>query len=137
MTRAQFARALTLALGTLALITTGACGGSETQEPIQFEPRAAQPSSGDEPAPTVRGGLVVSNDACTTDADCVPAACCHAAACVARANAPACGEAMCTQDCRFGTLDCGGSCLCQEGRCAARLSEPPAMLQPDAPPSGS
>ena len=67
------------------------------------------------------GQIVVGTDPCTTDADCVPADCCHAAACVARANAPSCGDAMCTMECRAGTTDCGGGCLCQEGRCAARL----------------
>lgn len=77
--------------------------------------------------------LVVGEDACTTDADCVPADCCHAAACVAVANAPSCGDAMCTMDCRFGTIDCGGGCLCHEGRCAARLMRVPDL---QAPPEG-
>lgn len=67
--------------------------------------------------------LVVGEDACQTDADCVPAGCCHPAACVAQANAPTCGEVMCTADCRPDTMDCGGGCLCHEGRCAARLAE--------------
>ena len=58
----------------------------------------------------------------------MPAECCHAAACVAAANAPDCTDVMCTMDCQYGTLDCGGRCLCHEGRCAARLSEPPAGL---------
>lgn len=71
--------------------------------------------------------LVIGDDACTTDADCVPADCCHAAACVAAANAPSCGDAMCTMDCRFGTIDCGGGCLCHEGRCAARLMRAPDL----------
>ena len=69
--------------------------------------------------------LVVGTDACTTDADCVPGGCCHATSCVARANAPACGESVCTADCRFGTLDCGGGCLCHQGYCAAQLSQAP------------
>ena len=64
---------------------------------------------------------------CETDADCVPAGCCHAAACVGTANAPDCTDMMCTQECRYGTLDCGGRCLCHEGRCAARLSEAPNL----------
>lgn len=72
--------------------------------------------------------IVVGTDPCTTDADCVPAGCCHAAACVARASAPACGDAVCTMECRYGTLDCGGGCLCQAGHCAARLSEMPVDL---------
>lgn len=96
-----------------------------------------EPGPGAEPGEPAAGGgdnLVVGNDPCTTDADCVPADCCHAAACVAQANAPSCGDAMCTQECRFGTIDCGGGCLCHEGRCAARLSEPPPGLpQPGTP----
>ena len=68
-------------------------------------------------------GLVIGTDACTTDADCVPSGCCHATSCVA-APGPACGEAICTADCRAETIDCGGGCLCHEGRCAARLFRP-------------
>ena len=86
-------------------------------------------SSGDDTssgrAQTDTPQLVVGTDACTTDADCVPGGCCHATSCVARANAPSCGESVCTADCRFGTLDCGGGCLCHQGHCAARLSQPP------------
>jgi hypothetical protein len=107
------------------LVTIAACGASSTApEPIQItQPPAV------EPAPRAGTGLVMSNDVCQTDADCVPAGCCHAAACTAATNAPSCGEVMCTQDCQYGTLDCGGACLCQDGHCAARLSEPPAALQ--------
>lgn len=79
--------------------------------------------------------LVMSDDACTTDADCVPAGCCHAAACTAAANATSCDDVMCTSECRYGTLDCGGSCLCHEGHCAARLSAPPAGVGDLPPPS--
>ncbi len=71
------------------------------------------------------GQLVLSEDDCTTDADCVPSGCCHAAACGNAASAPDCSDVMCTQDCQYGTLDCGGRCLCHEGKCAARLSEAP------------
>jgi len=131
-----FARpTLAFAFALLMLIST-ACGGSRAADPGQpitveepletptsevlEEPNAVDPE--DEP------DLVVSEDACETDADCVPAACCHAAACVGRANAPDCNDSMCTMECRYGTLDCGGGCLCHEGRCAARLSEAPTML---------
>ena len=55
------------------------------------------------------------------------AGCCHAAACVAASNGPDCTDTMCTADCQYGTLDCGGACLCHEGRCAARLSTPPDL----------
>lgn len=67
--------------------------------------------------------LRVGNDPCNTDSDCVPAECCHAAACVAKANAPDCTDVMCTMECRADTIDCGGGCLCFEGRCAARLND--------------
>lgn len=122
--RTSFVLSLTLSLLALACGSSqpatqegaggsgaGAAGASGTEEPIVVSP----------PATSGEGEVVVGSDACTTDADCVPAACCHASACVARANAPACGDAMCTTDCRSGTLDCGGGCLCRDGRCAARL----------------
>jgi len=86
-------------------------------------------STGDEEVAGEDDQLVIGEDACTTDADCVPAGCCHAAACVAEANRPDCTDVMCTADCQFGTLDCGGACLCHEGRCAARLSRPPEGLE--------
>jgi hypothetical protein len=60
---------------------------------------------------------------CSSDADCVPATCCHPKTCVAKSAAPDCSATMCTKECRGGTLDCGGSCLCKEGRCDARLGE--------------
>lgn len=130
----------------VAVLAQLGCGTrDEVGQPVIVEPPAEavppppadEPGPGDEPdEPTAGGGgnLVVGNDPCTTDADCVPAECCHAAACVARGNAPSCGDAICTQECRFGTIDCGGGCLCHEGRCAARLSEPPPGLpQPGTP----
>lgn len=110
-----------------------ACGGT-----APVEDRTITLDQGDETSdsvsaePTAGGGddsLNVGEDACETDADCVPADCCHASSCVAQEHAPSCGDAMCTQECRYGTLDCGGGCLCHEGRCAARLSEPPAGLE--------
>ncbi len=58
---------------------------------------------------------------CRTDADCVKATCCHPTACVPRAEAPKCDGIACTMDCRPGTLDCGGACVCTDGRCDARL----------------
>ncbi|MEP7122953.1 MAG: hypothetical protein ABJE95_18645 [Byssovorax sp.] len=89
-------------------------------------PEAVPPAS-DSPAPTPTGstaappgGLVMSQDVCKVDADCVPAACCHAAACMSVDKAKPCNM-MCTQVCEPGTLDCGGSCLCHEGHCAAKL----------------
>lgn len=117
-----------------------ACSGGEAEEPIVVDTSGTETTGNgetgsaetavDEPAPdpaSQQGQLVVGEDTCETDADCVPAACCHPAACVAQANAPSCAAVMCTSDCRYGTLDCGGSCLCHEGRCAARLSVAPQM----------
>jgi hypothetical protein len=125
--------AFLLALASLSAGCFGACGSSES--------RSATPSSAIEtpPATTTSGAdtttstttepsgptIVDSTDACTSDADCVPGGCCHPATCVARANAPACGDSVCTTDCRYGTLDCGGSCLCHAGHCAAQLSQLP------------
>ena len=65
----------------------------------------------------------VGDDTCTTDADCVPASCCHADACVAASNAPECGDVLCTLECQPGTMDCGGGCFCDGGRCAAQLAD--------------
>ncbi|MEM9190559.1 MAG: hypothetical protein AAGF12_15345 [Myxococcota bacterium] len=124
-----------VAASLLAMLLT-ACPPRGQEQPIYAEPPAEEvdnPEGSPEPAPqepvaeeTSGGGdnLVVGEDACESDSDCVPAACCHAAACVAAANAPSCDDMMCTQECRAGTIDCGGGCLCHEGRCAARLMEP-------------
>jgi hypothetical protein len=116
-----------LATATLSLLS--GCPTTSPGQPVMVEAPAPDPVAGEPAAPTEGGGhdLVIGEDACETDDDCVPAECCHAAACVASANAPACGDAMCTMECRYGTLDCGGACLCHEGRCAARLSEPPNL----------
>jgi hypothetical protein len=59
--------------------------------------------------------------ACRADADCVPATCCHPTACVPKAGAPDCAGTACTMDCRPGTLDCGGRCVCTDGRCDPRF----------------
>ena len=107
-----------------------ACGSSDSgaSTHVTLEPA----SSGSDGAHVRAAGsteptLVVGTDACASDADCVPGACCHATTCVARANTPACGESVCTSDCRYGTLDCGGGCLCHQGHCAARLSALPVI----------
>lgn len=72
-------------------------------------------------APGATPDVIVGTDVCQTDADCMPAQCCHATACVGKAKAPSCADAMCTRECRGGSIDCGGGCLCQQGRCAARV----------------
>ena len=95
-----------------ALLFLFGCGGAT-------QPAETPPAEEEEPG--FEQALVLGDDACETDADCVPAACCHAAACVSVDAAPACGEAICTTDCRDHTIDCGGGCLCHEGHCAARV----------------
>jgi hypothetical protein len=130
--RPNSAPALALSL-SMAVAALGACaqGGPGAEEPVVVDTsggeRGGRENQGEAGEPG-EAPLVVGSDACTTDADCVPAACCHATACVGRASAPACGDAMCTMDCQFGTIDCGGGCLCHQGRCAARL-----MPTPDLP----
>jgi hypothetical protein len=58
---------------------------------------------------------------CNADSDCVPSDCCHAISCTAKNNSPDCEGVMCTMNCEPGTLDCGGSCVCQNNKCAANL----------------
>lgn len=61
---------------------------------------------------------VISDDACTTDADCAPATPCHAEACVARSKAQALPPGVsCTAILRCETVD-ANTCGCLEGRCA-------------------
>lgn len=128
----------------LSLVLVQACAPREDQQTSGGGETSGSETGGGETGGGETGGgetgggessepeLVLSDDACTTDADCVPADCCHAAACVAVANAPSCGDAMCTMECRFGTIDCGGGCLCHEGRCAARLMRAPDLqVQPE------
>ena len=58
---------------------------------------------------------------CVTDADCVPAACCHASSCVPADQAPECAGIFCSAECQSGTIDCGGGCFCNNGKCDAHL----------------
>ncbi|HQY60290.1 MAG: hypothetical protein IPF92_10230 [Myxococcales bacterium] len=61
---------------------------------------------------------VVSEDACTQDADCAPATPCHAEACVAKAKAKApTPRTSCTMILRCDSVD-ANTCGCLEGRCA-------------------
>ncbi len=120
---------LLLSMGLVSVGCFGACGSSDPAGPTSTETTTTTTttSSGDDttaPA-SEEPAIVVGTDVCATDADCVPAGCCHPAACVAVTNAPACGQSVCTSDCRYGTLDCGGGCLCHAGHCAARLSALP------------
>lgn len=79
--------------------------------------------------------VVWSDAPCETDADCVPSGCCHATSCVAASEAPDCSDVACTLECEEGTLDCGGRCLCLQGRCAAHRLDLSELACPDPPPS--
>ena len=54
---------------------------------------------------------------------CVKATCCHATSCIAAEKAPNCSNTMCTQECEPNTLDCGGSCSCEQGKCTAKEAQ--------------
>ena len=112
-----------------ALSVACGCGGSTSPgQPIVVEAPAPEALPGSETTPDPHGSEPeTSTGTCEQDSDCVPAGCCHSRTCTPRAQAPDCSDVMCTQDCQFGTLDCGGSCVCTDGRCDARLSEAPAI----------
>jgi hypothetical protein len=61
---------------------------------------------------------------CDEDSDCVPAQCCHAADCIIKEKRSDCSKVACTMECRPGTLDCGGSCGCINGRCTGQNFQP-------------
>ncbi|MFW6051179.1 MAG: hypothetical protein ACODAU_08390 [Myxococcota bacterium] len=128
-------RTLASSFGLAAALLLAACA-SETNGPGPSESPSQQvtspsgdasdeastpPSDGEAAQPS--GDRVVGDAPCETDADCVPASCCHASACVAADDAPDCDGVFCTQECRGGTIDCGGGCVCDEGRCTAELND--------------
>jgi hypothetical protein len=41
--------------------------------------------------------------------------------CVSKDKAPSCKDAVCTLDCKYGTMDCGGGCVCKDGKCGANV----------------
>lgn len=94
---------------------------------VVVEDPGTTPAEGESPSedggeePPGRTEIVVGDATCQSDSDCVKASCCHATACVARADAPDCSQTMCTANCQAGTMDCNGGCLCQDGKCAAKL----------------
>ena len=63
---------------------------------------------------------------CSTDSDCIPAQCCHPTTCKAGKEQPECAAVLCSTECKPGTLDCGGSCTCESGKCVAHYIEVPA-----------
>jgi hypothetical protein len=133
------------------MLCAAACNISNAPPPEDSPVREPETPTLDEPSqPTVQGPAIPSDSikpppevlaggaappaaeskaggVCKTDSDCVPASCCHPTECVAKSTAPTCEGTMCTKECRAGTLDCGGSCLCQNGTCAAQLRSPSAM----------
>lgn len=92
--------------------------GATPEQPPPEQPAPEQPSEG-------RTEIIPTEVSCQTDADCVKDSCCHARSCMAASSAPDCSSVMCTADCQAGTMDCNGGCLCQDGKCAARLWWPP------------
>jgi hypothetical protein len=113
-----------IALGLLSLVV--ACGNGDG--PAAHASREPATSGADTHEPEAQAPtIVVGTDVCATDADCIPGSCCHPTTCVGRSNPPTCVESVCTSDCRYGTLDCGGSCLCHQGHCAAQLSALPTI----------
>lgn len=99
-------------------------GDAPAADEAGAEAPADDGAAGGDPAPAP-GQVVMSDEPCSSDDDCVKASCCHATACVAMANAPACNDVACTMDCQAGTMDCGGGCSCIEGKCAATLADTP------------
>ena len=57
---------------------------------------------------------------CVDDSDCVFESCCHPTECTLIDFAPDCSDIFCTEECASGTLDCGGSCACIDGKCAGQ-----------------
>jgi hypothetical protein len=90
-------------------------------EPAAEPDRAAGTEHTGSSAPEAKLEFRPGKDPCTTDADCVKATCCHADACVSRDKAPNCKDAVCTLECRIGTMDCGGGCVCRDGKCGAEV----------------
>ncbi len=133
-----------LVAAALVLVVAGACKkeGPEPEGPgptVIVEQPGESPDAGTETGAATTGAepaefgtieVVTTDVPCSVDADCVKNDCCHASSCVAIADAPDCSAAVCTLECRPRTMDCNGGCVCQEGRCAARLwSAPDVSVQ--------
>jgi hypothetical protein len=85
------------------------------------QPEPSKPDEPEEEAAPGRTQIVATDVPCQQDSDCVRATCCHATTCVAASARPDCSATACTADCRAGTMDCNGGCLCQAGTCATKL----------------
>lgn len=92
-----------------------------TQPPSNDSGEGGADDGGSAPDPNQKFEVAVGEDACETDADCIKASCCHPKACVSVDKEPSCADVACTLDCQAGSMDCFGGCLCQDGKCAARL----------------
>ena len=106
----------TLLAALLALVAVGAFAGACCKQPAEVKPavpEADAPARGCRlPAPKL------SDDACTTDADCGVSDPCHAEACVAKAKShPPTAETVCTRIMKCNTAD-ANRCGCHQGRCA-------------------
>jgi hypothetical protein len=88
-------------------------------KPEPTKPAGSKPDPSKPPKPKIE--LRMGTDPCKKDSDCVKATCCHASMCVSKDKAPSCKDAVCTLDCKYGTMDCGGGCLCKDGKCAANV----------------
>src|SRR5690606_16397096 len=130
------------AIGACAwLLASGLAGcrsssPTPSQSPMAETPPSAEPVATAPPPPAAEATPLTPEQAprasappdgaqCQTDADCVPASCCHPDQCVPKDEAPDCSDTFCTRDCRGGTLDCGGRCLCRQGVCGAQLNDLP------------
>jgi hypothetical protein len=70
----------------------------------------------------VRKETPAPQDECTSDSDCVPEQCCHPTTCIPAEQKGVCNLA-CTAVCLPGTIDCGGFCACDNGKCTAQLND--------------
>lgn len=133
--------AIFIAISANLLLAVGACRGpadvnAPTAAPGQAATVGALESDAPPPIATEKGpgpnvtriplplcgcslcNPVVSDDACSSDADCAPATPCHAEKCVARAKAVALAPgASCTAIMRCDTTD-ANACGCRDGHCA-------------------
>jgi hypothetical protein len=123
-------RSLTARALSLAIVLIGCNGGGSI--PARESPSSGGRVANESPVvPAADASRTNVSDPlpdgaeCARDEDCAPTACCHAVACAPVAQRPACEGVMCSMDCRPGTIDCGGGCLCQAGRCGARLAPGP------------
>ncbi len=97
------------------------CGSTANKDATNAETGGDPKAAAGDPAPQVAAS---ASSGCQSDSDCVKDKCCHAAACVSASSAKDCSDAMCSQDCKEGTMDCGkGSCACIDGTCAVKWSE--------------